>query len=114
MAENKLTANLIIQGTVKGSLWGQYRKYQGTISGTVNVPNKVVRVSFSLSILKLAEVDDCNGSKQEGHCHLVLTIIACVNNPMIKPKLRRLESLPHGKGRSNRRFAFSYQCRGRA
>ena len=44
---------------------GQYRDRQETILGTVKEGNNVVRVSFSLSILKLAEVSDCNDSMRK-------------------------------------------------
>ena len=60
-----MTANLTILVVVKEPSRDhikQYRDHQGTILGTVTELNNVVRVSFSLSILKLAEVRDCNDS----------------------------------------------------
>ena len=60
-----MTANLTILVVVKEPSRDhikQYRDHQGTILGTVTELNNVVRVSFSLSILKLAEVSDCNDS----------------------------------------------------
>ena len=63
-----MTANLTILVVVKGPSRGhikQYRDHQGTILGTVKKLNNVVRVSFSLLILKLAEVRDCNDSMRK-------------------------------------------------
>jgi hypothetical protein len=63
-----MTANLTILVVVKEPSRDhikQYRDHQGTILGTVKELNNVVRVSFSLSILKLAEVRDCNDSMRK-------------------------------------------------
>jgi len=63
-----MTANLTILVDVKEPSRDhikQYRDHQGTILGTVKELNNVVRVSFSLSILKLAEVRDCNDSMRK-------------------------------------------------
>jgi len=64
---------------------GQYRERQETILWTVKERNNVVRVSFSLSILKLAEVSDCNDSMRRVVVILLLFFSAhpkkkiCVN-----------------------------------
>ena len=63
-----MTANLTILVVVKEPSRDhikQYRDHQGTILGTVKELNNVVRVSFSISILKLAEVSDCNDSMRK-------------------------------------------------
>ena len=54
---------------------GQYRERQETILWTVKERNNVVRVSFSLSILKLAEVRDCNDSMRKVVVILLESII---------------------------------------